>query len=114
MVRLHASSLGLAPGFGVLDAGDAGDLLDFVRQEQGHAASRRRFPRAQTMLDIYSRTVNAQTPLAEVLAESFPWCEEHREALGESSAPTARASARSACSISTICCSTGARSRPTR
>ena len=57
-----------APGFGVLDAGDAADLLDLVRQEQGHAASRRRFPRAQTMLDIYSRTVNAQTPLAEVLA----------------------------------------------
>ena len=83
MVRLHASSVGLDPGFGVLDAGDAADLLDFVRQEQGHAASRRRFPRAQTMLDIYSRAVNAQTPLAEVLAESFPWCAEHRDALAE-------------------------------
>ncbi|MDQ6810654.1 MAG: ATP-dependent helicase [Actinomycetota bacterium] len=82
MVRLHASSLGLPPGFGVLDAPDAADLLDFVRQEQGHAASRRRFPRAQTMLDIYSRTVNAQAPLAEVLTESFPWCDEHRDALG--------------------------------
>jgi DNA helicase-2/ATP-dependent DNA helicase PcrA len=83
LVRLHASSLGLAPGFGVLDAGDAADLLDLVRQEHGHAERRRRFPRAQTMLDIYSRTVNAQTPLAEVLAESFPWCEEHRDALAE-------------------------------
>jgi len=83
MVRMHASSLGLDPGFGVLDAGDAADLLDFVRQERGWAASRRRFPRAQTMLDIYSRSVNAQTPLAEVLAESFPWCAEHREALAE-------------------------------
>ncbi|MCW3028190.1 MAG: ATP-dependent helicase [Solirubrobacterales bacterium] len=83
MVRLHASSLGLAPGFGVIDAGDAADLLDLVRGERGHAAAGRRFPRAQTMLDIYSRTVNAQTPLADVLAESFPWCEEHRDALAE-------------------------------
>src|SRR5271165_518436 len=83
MVRLHAAALGLAPGFGVLDAGDAADLLDLVRQELGQAAARRRFPRAQTMLDIYSRTVNAQTPLTEVLAESFPWCEQHGEALGE-------------------------------
>jgi DNA helicase-2/ATP-dependent DNA helicase PcrA len=83
IVRLHASALGLAPGFGVLDAGDAADLLDFVREEHGRAASRRRFPRAQTMLDIYSRTVNAQIPLMEVLAESFPWCSEHREALAE-------------------------------
>jgi DNA helicase-2/ATP-dependent DNA helicase PcrA len=83
MVRLHSSSLGLQPGFGVLDAGDAADLLDYVREEQGHARGERRFPRAQTMLDIYSRTVNAQTPLQEVLAESFPWCAEHREALAE-------------------------------
>ena len=46
MVRLHASSLRLPPGFGVLDAGDAADLLDLVRQEQGQAAGSRRFPRA--------------------------------------------------------------------
>jgi DNA helicase-2/ATP-dependent DNA helicase PcrA len=83
MVRLHASSLGLAPGFGVLDAGDAADLLDFVRQEHGQAKSTRRFPRAQTMLDIYSRTVNSQSPLQDVLAESFPWCAEHRDKLAE-------------------------------
>jgi ATP-dependent DNA helicase UvrD/PcrA len=82
MVRLHASSLGLGPGFGVLDGADAADLLDYIRQERGHASAPRRFPRAQTLLDIYSRTVNAQRPLAGVLAESFPWCEEHREALG--------------------------------
>jgi DNA helicase-2/ATP-dependent DNA helicase PcrA len=83
MVRMHASSLGLDPGFGVLDAGDGADLMDFVREERGRAASRRRFPRAQTMLDIYSRTVNAQMPLEEILAESFPWCSEHLAALAE-------------------------------
>jgi DNA helicase-2/ATP-dependent DNA helicase PcrA len=83
LVRLHASSLGLDAGFGILDAGDACDLLDFVRQERGHAASVRRFPRARTMLDIYSRTVNSQTPLGEVLADAFPWCAEHHDALAE-------------------------------
>ena len=83
MVRVHAASLGLEAGFGVLDAGDAGDLLDLVRQEHGGAESPRRFPRAATMLDIYSRTVNAQRPLSEILAELFPWCEEHHEALAE-------------------------------
>jgi DNA helicase II / ATP-dependent DNA helicase PcrA len=83
MVRVHATSLGLEAGFGVLDAADAGDLLDLVRQERGGAESPRRFPRAATMLDIYSRTVNAQTPLSEILTEFFPWCEEHQEALAE-------------------------------
>jgi DNA helicase-2/ATP-dependent DNA helicase PcrA len=81
MIRMHAVSLGLDGGFGVLDAGDAADLLDMVRQEEGHAESSRRFPRAGTMLDIYTGTVNAQRPLTEVLAERFPWCEEHGEAL---------------------------------
>ena len=83
LVRMHASALGLDAGFGVLDAGDAADLIDMVRQERGHCQSARRFPRAATMLDIYSRIVNAQSPLADVLAESFPWCEEHGEVLGE-------------------------------
>jgi DNA helicase-2/ATP-dependent DNA helicase PcrA len=83
MIREHCAALGLEPGFGVLDAGDASDLLDYVREEHGRAASRRRFPRAQTMLDIYSRTVNAQRPLAETLEDAFPWCAEHLQALAE-------------------------------
>lgn len=78
-VRMHSSSLGLAPGFAVLDAGDAADLLDLIREEHGHAQSNRRFPKKSTLLDIYSRTVNAQLTLSEVVAENFPWCEEHIE-----------------------------------
>ena len=80
-VRLHAASLGLAAGFAVLDAGDAADLIDLIREEHGHAQSQRRFPRKSTLLDIYSRTVNFQRPLSEVVAEAFPWCEEHVEAM---------------------------------
>jgi ATP-dependent DNA helicase UvrD/PcrA len=83
MVRLHSSSLSLSSGFGVLDAGDAASLLDLVRQEHHEAQGERRFPRASTMLDIYSRTVNAQVPMRDVLAESFPWCSEHEQALGQ-------------------------------
>ena len=82
-VRLHAGALGLGGGFSVLDAGDAADLLDLLRSEHGCAAGRRRFPRASTMLDIYSRVVNAQRPLRETLTESFPWCEEHAGELAE-------------------------------
>jgi ATP-dependent DNA helicase UvrD/PcrA len=78
-VRRHAAALGLPPGFGVLDAGDAADLLDLLREEHGHAQRAQRFPKKNTLLDAYSRTVNAQRPLAEVLSEAFPWCEEHRE-----------------------------------
>jgi DNA helicase-2/ATP-dependent DNA helicase PcrA len=81
LVREHASALGLSPDFALLDSGDAADVLDLVRQEHGHAESARRFPRKSTLIDIYSRTVNAQRPLREVLDEDFPWCAEHADAL---------------------------------
>ena len=81
-VRRHAAALGLPGGFGVLDAGDAADLMDLVRQEAGLGQTGKRFPRKSTLLDIYSRTVNAQRPLRELLAEAFPWCERHGEELG--------------------------------
>src|SRR5262245_17964184 len=82
LVRLYAEPLGLPPRLSVLDAGDTADLLDLVRQELGHAESGRRFPRKGTLADVYSRTVNAQRPLARVLAEQFPWCEPHAEEIG--------------------------------
>jgi DNA helicase-2/ATP-dependent DNA helicase PcrA len=81
LVRRHAAALGLPGGFGVLDAGDAADVLDLLREEAGHAKSRTRFPKKGTLLDIYSRTVNAQQPLSGVIAEHFPWCEDHRDAI---------------------------------
>src|SRR5690349_9643281 len=83
LVRRHASALGLPAGFGVLDAGDAADVLDLLREEHGHAVARTRFPKKATLLDIYSRTVNAQEPLSGVIEEHFPWVSEHREAISE-------------------------------
>jgi DNA helicase-2/ATP-dependent DNA helicase PcrA len=76
-VRMHAASLGLTPGFAVLDQGDAADLIGLIREELGHARERRRFPRPSTLLDIYSRTVNCQQPLNEIVTRAFPWCEDH-------------------------------------
>lgn len=81
LLRLHASSLGLDPAFTVLDRGDAADLIDMVRTDGGHAKGERRFPRRDTCLGIYSRTVNARQPLEQVLAEAYPWCKEHAPAL---------------------------------
>jgi ATP-dependent DNA helicase UvrD/PcrA len=69
----EAPALGLA-GISLLDASDGADLLDLLREELGLASLERRFPRKGTLLDIYSRTVNAQRELSEVLAETFPWC----------------------------------------
>ena len=82
-VRAYAGALGLPADFALLDGGDAADLHDLVRQEHGRDRSDRRFPRKQALADIYSRTVNAQRPAREVVAEHFPWYEEHVDAIIE-------------------------------
>ena len=72
LLREYAPNLGLDPGFSVLDRGDSADLMDVARQDLGLAPRDRRFPRKDTCLAIYSRTVNASTELKACLAEVFP------------------------------------------
>ena len=74
LLRLHGRALGLSPDFTVLDQGDAADVLGLLRDELGLATGDRRFPRKETLASIYSRTVNAATPLDEVVARHYPWC----------------------------------------
>jgi DNA helicase-2/ATP-dependent DNA helicase PcrA len=83
-LRRYASTLGLPEGFSVLDAADAADVIDMVRDEQGHAASmRRRFPRKALLVDIYSSAVNTGRPLSSVVPEIAPWAEDCIDAIAE-------------------------------
>ena len=45
-----------------------------MRHELGLSATKSRFPTKATCLAIYSRAVNSEAPLAEVLNAAFPWC----------------------------------------
>ncbi|HVV38376.1 MAG TPA: ATP-dependent helicase [Acidimicrobiales bacterium] len=78
LLQQHAEVIGLRPGFTVLDAGDAVDLMGLVRVDLGFAKNGdrgdRRFPRKDTLQAIYSRVANAQAPLSDTLADFFPWC----------------------------------------
>ncbi|MBK6865757.1 MAG: ATP-dependent helicase [Ideonella sp.] len=74
LLRAHAPSISLPADFTIHDRADAEDLLGWVRQEQGFAATSKRFPHKGTCLAIYSRVVNSQLPLAEALHRHFPWC----------------------------------------
>ncbi len=76
LLRLHGRALGLQPDFTVLDQGEAADVFGLLREELGLATKERRFPRKETIASIYSRTVNAATPLDEVVQRHFPWCVE--------------------------------------
>jgi DNA helicase II / ATP-dependent DNA helicase PcrA len=74
LLRIHARDLGMEPDFTIMDRGDSEDLMHLCRTELGLGRGSSRFPQKSTCLDIYSRCVNAQLPLADVLSASFPWC----------------------------------------
>ena len=74
LLRDHAVAIGLPTDFTVLDRSDAEDLMALVRQSQGLAATKLRFPQKATCLAIYSRVVNSQGTVEGVLREAFPWC----------------------------------------
>lgn len=75
LLREFADRIGLAPSFTIHDRADSADLINLARHELGLTKTESRFPTKATCLAIYSRTVNAQAALADVLAQAFPWCD---------------------------------------
>jgi DNA helicase-2/ATP-dependent DNA helicase PcrA len=73
-LRRHHAAVGLPEGFGVLDRGDAADLMDLVRGELGVVSRERRLPKKATLAALYSRTVNTGMPLVDVMRDNTPWC----------------------------------------
>ncbi len=74
LLRCYAERIGLHASFTIHDRGDAEDLLAIVRHELGLSATKSRFPTKATCLAVYSRVVNSESALAEVLNTAFPWC----------------------------------------
>lgn len=76
LLREYAHDIGVDPGFTIHDREDSADLMNWVRHELDFSSTCKRFPMKGTCLSIYSRAVNAEQPLGEVLGRWFPWCAE--------------------------------------
>ena len=74
LLREYAEQIGLDRAFTIHDREDSADLMNLVRHDLGHSKTEGRFPAKNTCLAIYSRTVNAEAPLDDVLGANFPWC----------------------------------------
>jgi DNA helicase II / ATP-dependent DNA helicase PcrA len=74
LLRESAERIGLSPTFTIHDREDSADLMNLVRHQCGFSKTESRFPTKGTCLAIYSRAVNAEMSLEEVLRASFPWC----------------------------------------
>ncbi|MFZ1210680.1 MAG: ATP-dependent helicase, partial [Pseudolabrys sp.] len=76
LLREYAPEIGLNREFTIHDREDSADLMNLVRHDLGLSNKDRRFPMKGTCLSIYSRTVNAQANLEEILDRHFSWCAE--------------------------------------
>ncbi|MEP7453491.1 ATP-dependent helicase [Phyllobacterium sp. SB3] len=74
LLRDYAEQIGLDPNFTIHDREDSADLMNLVRHELGFSKTKTRFPTKGTCLAIYSRVVNSERPLAEILKNVFAWC----------------------------------------
>jgi DNA helicase-2/ATP-dependent DNA helicase PcrA len=74
LLREYSEQIGLDLAFTIHDREDSADLINLIRHEKGFSKAKDRFPTKGTCLAIYSRCVNAETPIEQVLGASFPWC----------------------------------------
>src|SRR6202041_2884554 len=74
LLREYAEQIGLDPAFTIHDREDSGDLINLARHELGLSKTENRFPTKGTCLSIYSRCVNTEAPIEQVLGKFFPWC----------------------------------------
>jgi DNA helicase-2/ATP-dependent DNA helicase PcrA len=72
LLRRHASAAGYGENFTILDRADAADLIGLLRQElhAGHKAVR--FPRKETLADLFSRAANREEDIAAAVEKEAP------------------------------------------
>jgi len=79
VLRRYAPLLKFESSFTILDQGDAEDVVNLLRTQLKFDTRERRFPRKQTLFDIFSRTVNTLIPLKDVLKTEYPHYEDYLE-----------------------------------
>ncbi len=72
MLREFGHLLGYKRNFVILDRGDAEDAINLLRTGLGLVEKGRRFPKKETIANIFSKAVNLRRSLEEVILEEYP------------------------------------------
>jgi DNA helicase II / ATP-dependent DNA helicase PcrA len=82
LLRRYGRSIGVEPGFTILDRGDAEDLIALVRSQLGLNEKDKRFPRKGTIMEMLSKCENTLRSLDEIILEEFSHFSDHAQDLG--------------------------------
>jgi DNA helicase II / ATP-dependent DNA helicase PcrA len=77
----HAERLGYPRRFTILDAADAGDVIEVIRTEMGLNRAEKRFPRKDTLRAMISASINRGMSLEEVVTERYGQFSGHLDAI---------------------------------
>lgn len=81
ILRRYAGMTGLDPSYTILDRTDSEDVINLLRNVLGLNERARRFPKKQTIAEIFSKTVNKSLSLEEVILLDYAHFAEHLEDL---------------------------------
>lgn len=82
LLRRYGRSIGVEPGFTILDRGDAEDLIALMRAQLGLNEKDKRFPRKGTIMEMLSKCENTLRSLDEIILDEFGHFADHIEDLG--------------------------------
>ena len=71
-LRQFGQHAGIGEGFTILDQGDSEDLMQLARAALGFGARERRFPKKETLQALYSRHINTDRTVEDLLRDGFP------------------------------------------
>jgi DNA helicase-2/ATP-dependent DNA helicase PcrA len=77
VLRRYAPLIKFDSSFTILDQGDAEDVVNLLRTQLRFDTRERRFPRKQTLFDIFSKAVNTLAPVKDVLKTEYPHYEDY-------------------------------------
>jgi DNA helicase-2/ATP-dependent DNA helicase PcrA len=77
VLRRYAPLIKFDSSFTILDQGDAEDVVNLLRTQLRFDTRERRFPRKQTLFDIFSKAVNTLAPVNDVLKTEYPHYEDY-------------------------------------
>ncbi len=72
ILRKYHTQANLPPNFNILDRGDSEDLLNLARTEKGYAKSEDKFPKKNTCIDVFSKSINTSNTIPQVLETDYP------------------------------------------
>ncbi|MFZ0724282.1 MAG: ATP-dependent helicase [Desulfobacterales bacterium] len=71
ILRRYAAACGFDPGFSIMDRVDAESLIGMLRKDLGLGGKKQAFPRNQTLANIFSRSVNKNLSIDEVVFNDY-------------------------------------------